>query len=234
LKMLLYELAYACRIYAATFDEALKRFRSTVEPKLDLENAGHRAALLKWLNEWGCRHLAKKHHGKASDELLRWWREQRRGDLPKRDLALAELSAESMDTVEKAYASLAQRAASLRAGKSGEHQVTFGPTGASKVMYALWPEALVPWDDAIRLRLHLGGEPRSYRTFLAEIVPGQIETLRVDAARFGIRLSDVPVRVGRQESSLPKLVDEFFWVTITQNCAPPASATIQEWARWAS
>jgi hypothetical protein len=232
--MLLYELAFACRIYAATFDEALERFRSAVAPLLDLENAAHRAALLKWLNDWGCRQFAKRYHGRASEELLTWWREQRRGRLPRRDIALADLSSDSMVAIEEAYTALAQCTASLRAGKSAEHQVAFGPAGAAKIMYALWPDALAPWDDAIRVRLGLDSGPRSYRNFLTEVVPGQIETLRVDAARFEIPLCAVPVRVGRPRSSLPKLVDEFFWVTITQDYQPPSSGTIQEWAGWAS
>jgi hypothetical protein len=232
--MLLYELAYACRIYGATFDEALRRFRSSVEPLLDLENGDHRAALLKWLNKWGCRQFAKKHHGSASREILDWWVEQRRDSLLRRDIAWTDLSNESLDNIEDAYRRLTARIASVRTRKSVEYQVTFGPAGAAKILYVLWPQALAPWDDAIREGLHLDGGPKSYRTFLSEIVPSQIESLRVDAARFDILLSEVPVHVGRPDSSLPKLVDEYFWVTKTQRYKPPDSETIREWAKWAS
>jgi hypothetical protein len=233
--MLLYELAYACRIYAATFDVALERFQLAVNPLLDLQRADHRAALLTWLNKWGCHQFAKGHHQKASQEVLEWWTEQSLSSVLPRDIAWTDhLSNETLDAIEQAYASLTVRTASIRARKSVEHRVTFGPAGAAKILYVLWPQALPPWDDAIRRRLQLDGGPESYRRFLSEIVPREVESLRIDATRFGIGPADIPVRVARPDSSLPKLVDEYFWVTITQNYQPPSKGTLQEWATWAS
>jgi hypothetical protein len=62
------ELAYTCPLYAAftDFDKSIIEFRSVASPALDLGNAAHRKALLKWLNSWGCRQFAKDHHPMAS------------------------------------------------------------------------------------------------------------------------------------------------------------------------
>lgn len=232
--MLLYELAYACRIYAATFDAALTRFRSAVDPMLDLENSNHRGALLEWLNKWGCRQFAKNDHRRASQELVDWWRQQRADALPRRGISWTDLSGQYIDIIEGAYRTLVASIASVRRRKSVDYEVRFGPAGAAKILYVLWPNAVAPWDDAIREELGLDGSPESYRTFLTEIVPSQIESLRLDAVRFEIPLRSVPACLGRPESSLPKMVDEYFWVTITQKYRLPSKARMQEWAKWAS
>jgi hypothetical protein len=101
-------------------------------------------------------------------------------------------------------------------------------------MYTLWPEALAPWDDAIRARLNLDGSTQSYRNFIESVVPSELESLKRDAARFRVALEDIPVRLGRPSSSLPKLVDEYFWVTITQNHRVPGREMIKEWALWSA
>ena len=70
--MRLHELACACPLYAAftDFDKSIMEFRSVASPALDLGNAAHRKALLKWLNSWGCMHLAKHYHSMAPRALM--------------------------------------------------------------------------------------------------------------------------------------------------------------------
>jgi len=70
--MKLHELAYACPLYAAftDFDKSIIEFRRVASPALDLGNAAHRKALLKWLNSWGCRQFAKDYHPMASRALM--------------------------------------------------------------------------------------------------------------------------------------------------------------------
>ena len=61
----------------------------------------------------------------------------------------------------------------------------------------------------------------------------QISCLVEEAASYGIKTVDIPMSIGRSEASLPKLVDEYYWVTITSQCAPPGGEEIMKWARWA-
>ena len=52
------------------------------------------------------------------------------------------------------------------------------------------------------------------------------------AARFGIKAGDIPSAVGRPESSIPKLIDEYYWVTITKGCAPATAKDLERWFGW--
>jgi hypothetical protein len=70
--MRLFELAYACRLYKQSTgnDGAIREFQQQVGPDPDLANVQHRAAILRWLNDWGCRQFAVEHHPTASESLL--------------------------------------------------------------------------------------------------------------------------------------------------------------------
>ena len=231
--MKLYELAYACRLYASftDFDISLKEFYRITNPALDLSNQVHGKALLVWLNSWGCRQFAKDYHSVAIKELADWSRHHR-NQLPREGLGLVEVSDVALDAAAEAYGDLKGRKASMRHRNSQEHAVTFGPTGAAKVFYALRPNIFPPWDDPIREHFGYDGSSGSYRKFLA-MVKEQISCLVEEAASFGIKTVDIPMSIGRSEASLPKLVDEYFWVTITSQCAPPSGEEIMQWARWA-
>jgi len=229
----LHELAYACRLYAAftDFDRSITEFRNVVGPALDLGTEIHRHALLRWLNSWGCRQFEKKDHPLASDELKEWaGRYMVR--LPPPHQGLAELSEDALDEAAEAYGDLKGRRASARDRGSRSHPVTFGATGAAKGLYAFRPEALPPWDDPIRRHFCYDGSLGSYRQFLSS-VQDQVRVLVQEADQFGIPASEIPKIVGRGDSSLPKLVDEYFWVTITKNCAPPSKEEFECWLRWA-
>ena len=77
-------------------------------------------------------------------------------------------------------------------------------------MYALRPHALPPWDDAIRKRLHFDGSASSYAFFIRTVI-GEVEELLDGAGKHGIGPSQLPAVIGRAESTLPKIVDEYFW-----------------------
>ena len=53
-----------------------------------------------------------------------------------------------------------------------------------------------------------------------------------DAANYGVSRSQLPAIIGRSESTLPKIVDEYFWVTITLGFAVPKVSDLQTWTRW--
>ena len=113
--MKLHELAYACPLYAAftDFDKSIIEFRRVASPALDLGNAAHRKALLKWLNSWGCMSLAKHSHSMASNALLKWGR-RCLDRLPHDGLGLVELPNTALDAAAEAYGDLKGRRASMR------------------------------------------------------------------------------------------------------------------------
>jgi hypothetical protein len=167
----------------------------------------------------------------ASKGLLEWGRRYL-DRLPHDDLGLAELPDAALVEASEAYGDLERRRASMRLTKSGPIAVTFGPTAAAKVLHALRPKAFPPWDDPIREKLGYDRSPESYRKFLGS-VQEHVRRLEEEAAHLGISATDLPKLMKRPGSSIPKLVDEFYWVTITKECAPPTDEELERWASWA-
>jgi hypothetical protein len=231
--MRLHELAYACRLYRAftDYDSSLDDFRRATGEVLDLANGAHRKALLVWLNSWGCRQFSVGHHTMASDALKDWgrrWVDR----LPAEDALLPALPGTVLDVAGQAYGDLSARRVSLRARGSRKYPVTFGPTGAAKVLFALRPSAFPPWDDPIRERRGYDGSPESYPRFLRD-VQGEVVDLQQNALGLGISVAEIPARIGRPDSSLPKLIDEYYWVTVTKGCRPLAPEELELMSSWA-
>jgi hypothetical protein len=214
--MKLYQLAYVGPLYAAFggFDRALKEFLAETHGALDPRTDGHQEALFRWLREWGCRQFDKKHERMAAQSLREWTDEHPDMLLPL-DSPLLKLETRDLDRVAEAYEALEPRRAGQRERRGRVQDVTFGPTGASKVLFALRPDAFPPWDDAIRRRIG-----SSYREFL-DRTRGQLQELVDDAKCLGIDASEIPRQVGRPDSSLAKLADEYNWVTITKKVELP-------------
>lgn len=231
--MRLHELAYACRLYAALgdFDSSFLELRKAVKPALDLTNHAHRKALFVWLNSWGCRQFAKSYHSMAGKRLVEWG-QVHLNRLPRKFAVLAELSDSILDGAAEAYGDLKDRNASHRLRKTGPYPVTFGPTGAAKVLFALRPNAFPPWDDPIRKYFGYDGSAHSYREFLSK-VREEVCKLQDEAANFGISSNDIPACIGRPDSSLPKLIDEYYWVTLTNRYTPLGLEDLERWTRWA-
>jgi hypothetical protein len=148
------------------------------------------------------------------------------------DRILLELSDDDIVLIGAAYAKLTERTASKRRARNGsESKVMVGPTGAAKILFALRPNALVPWDEPIREELRLDGSASSYINYL-EIVKCNLEELSETCKRSGYSLSDLPKLIDRPSSSLAKLIDEYFWVTISRKCPTPTSDNLTRWANW--
>lgn len=231
--MRLSELAFACYIYSrmTDYDSSYLKFLEKTKPKLDLANEQHRKALLKWLNDWGCRQFAIAYHGLASDEILCWFYDIGNQLFPQ-DKALIDLSDNDFASVNIAYAGLVNRTASKRTtSNDAKSEVTFGPTGAAKILFAYRPNALIPWDEPMRAKFQLDGSAGDYVIFLKN-VRNNLEELNVACNRSGHRLSDLPELLGRPDYSLTKLIDEYHWVTISRNCSAPTSQELLQWARW--
>src|SRR5207244_340985 len=103
-------------------------------------------------------------------------------------------------------------------------------TGAAKAMFIVRPLAFAPWDRAIREGLRHDGSAQSYRDFLANVS----EHLKRVAAEASVPVTALPEVVGRAESSPPKLIDEYYWVTFAKGCTPPSPELLAKWHSWAS
>lgn len=227
--MRLFELAYACRVYAhmTDYDGALVQFRKVVGLQLDPLQSAHQAALFKWLNDWGCRQFAKQHHESIAAVSLVRWAKRWLDSLPGPDARLEELGRADLQRAASAYGALQTQIASHRGPSS--IPVRFGATGAAKTLFALRPNVFAPWDEPIRVRLHLDGSALSFGTYLETVA----ENLRTLAVEGNVSVPNLPALVRRPGSTPPKLIDEYNWVVITRNSRPPSRAELAEWLQWA-
>ncbi|MBA4421475.1 MAG: hypothetical protein C0390_00055 [Syntrophus sp. (in: bacteria)] len=226
------ELAFACYIYASMsdFDNSYRSFQGRINDDLDLTSADHRQALITWLNKWGCRQFSVECHDQASGEILQWY-EDYRDILPVKDTDLYSMLPEELELTSRAYENLMGKIASHRAKGSGRIPVSIGATGAAKILFALRPKALVLWDEPIRAKLKYDASGQSYYRFHMDMKRA-LSQLESQCKVQGISLYDLPRYLDRPHSSIPKLIDEFNWVTITKNCRCPGAAILSRWTTW--
>lgn len=231
--MKLAEVAFACYVYShmSDYDNSYRQLLTKTTPQLDLSQEHHRMALLVWLNSWGCRQFAKDHHSTAASEIFRWYETIRTRLFPE-ETTLLSLTEEDFTVVEQVYAELFERTASRREQSPGKNSnVMIGPTGTAKILFALRPGAVIPWDEPIRIHFKADGSPGSYIGFL-RMVQANLEDLAQECMRKGIDISELPSLLGRPASSLSKLMDEYFWVTISRRCLVPTTVDLSRWAAW--
>jgi hypothetical protein len=219
--MNLCQLKWACKRYGelgARYDATLRDFRKCVAPSLDPELPRHRACLFKWLNSWQCRQFALAHHTKTASPSLVHWANVWLTQLPSPDVLLTDLSPDEIRGCVNAYEALRGEMASFKNRGGALVPVSFGDTGAAKVLFGFRPMVFAPWDERIRKEFGFKrGEIGSFDAYLLGVA-AQLQSLAREA---DAPVSELPRRVERPDSSPPKLIDEYNWVTITMGMRPP-------------
>lgn len=220
--MTLAELSLGCYIYARLTGNGYF-------PTLDLTKIEDCKKLLEFLfNPWGCLQFVPDHRDHAAEELKDWF-QQFGSTLPTTDIF--SMTTADLDNVEKVYSNLAGRLASKRKISDKEVDVKFGPVGTAKILFALRPDTLMPWDTDIIAGLTLDDTSGSYRQMLLK-AKGWLVALKGECEKNGFELEELPARVGRPKSSLPKLIDEYLWVTITKKWN--LEEMIGRWEAWST
>lgn len=181
-------------------DRSWLRLLADTTPAIDLSFAEHRTLLLRWLNSWGCRIRYPRPGEPAPFDIAVsvWW--QAHGPaLPQ--VSLDALSDHDIEVLAEAYGSLTAVTVSERR--------TLGATAAAKALYALRPEAVMPWDAAIATRLH---GTRTATAFAAHLRLGRGWAQAVLAEAGSAPVAEL---VGRPGISLAKILDEYLYVSIT-------------------
>ncbi len=231
--MRLLELSFACYVYQrmSGYDKTLRQFKENTKPIFDIGKSEHRIELLKWLNNWGCRQFAKKYYELASEEIKCWYQECNHL-LFSKDKNLLTLTEVELNLISEAFSNLKRKLASKRRLENTKvSEIKIGPTGAAKILFILRPKALIPWDESIRKRKGFDGSSASYENFLIH-VRNMLEQIRESCLENGFHLLDLPRVVGRSESSPVKIIDEYFWVTITRDCPVPKLEDLNRWTTW--
>ncbi|MGC9537118.1 MmcQ/YjbR family DNA-binding protein [Streptomyces sp. UG1] len=188
-------------------DRGWLRLRELTAPGIDLADPVHRDVLHRWLNSWGCR-LPYPREGEPyllGDALAAW---TERHSLPR--TPLAELDDAGVDAVARAYGELA--ALVVKAPPRGR---TLGPTAAAKALYALSPDTVMPWDAAIATELY---GARDAAAFARHLRTGRAWA-RAVLTESGQDADALVAELGRPAVTLPKVLDEHLYVTITHRPA---------------
>ena len=214
------------------YNKSLALFRTATGDSIDLANSEHRNALLKWLNDWGCRHLSKDQHPVASQSILNWYQVDG-ASLFTNEKPLWNLKDGELEMAANAYGSLKDKtgARPVRGGKKLE--VHIGATAASKILFAIRPKALMPWDDDMRKSSGCDGSSESYTSYLSMI---RDLTLHIEdlCRNKGFQIDELPKELGRPNSTILALVNEYIWVTVPRKNRKrvklPSAETLAQWA----
>ncbi|MFO7997197.1 MAG: hypothetical protein R6U93_08720 [Dehalococcoidia bacterium] len=73
------------------------------------------------------------------------------------------------------------------------------------------------------------GSPESYFNYLSEIRDLTLHVADLCKNK-GFQIDDLPRKLGRSESTVLELVNEYIWVTVTRKVKLPSSKTLTDWA----
>lgn len=222
------DLAVVSYVYNAlsNFDASLNRFKKVTGLSFDLNNQEHRKALLVWLNSWGCRHIARKYHSEASESIYNWYKKTKHilevlpSDICKFEIINDNDIADTFTKLTK-----------CPVGSRNGDEVTFGPTAAAKALYAIKPSFFIPWDSFIRSHFGCDGSGKSYVVFL-KTVRYFIKKIETQCKKVNIDIYELPTLVGRPTATVGKIIDEYFWATISRKIKLPNNNILQKWVRW--
>lgn len=224
------KLAIASTMYDALtpFNNSLGLLYKSTGGVIDLTNSEHRISLLKWLNDWGCRHLSEDQHEVASYSILNWY-EANGASLFTNKKPLWDLGDHELEVAAYAYGSLKDRTGAWRIRGGKKLEVHIGATAASKILFAIRPKALMPWDEAMRISFKCDGSPKSYSRYL-KTIRNLTSHIGVLCRNKGFQIDDLPRKLGRPNSTALALVNEYLWVTETRKVELPSSETLTQWA----
>ena len=193
-------------------DRSWLRLREQTAPEIDLARAPHRRAMLVWLNAWGCRlRYPRPDEQDVFDIGLTHWWDRFNAALPQPETPLSALPDDSLPALATAFADLA-----AMPNSSAPRRRALGPTAASKLLYAVRPSALLPWDDAIARTLH---GRRDAEAYVAHLRLGRAWAKRLlDEA--GTDEATLAATLGHPGRSLAKMLDDYCYLVCTRGIRP--------------
>lgn len=204
----------ACTSYGGYgWDRSLAAFREATGGRPDLGAAEHRTALHRWLNAWGCRIAYPKDSSDGLfDQAIRdWWATSSR-HLPRPQARLAELSDTKVEQVAAAYGDLYARP--VAHGRQPGTVRSLAPTAAAKTLWVIRPHGITAWDERIARRLHGSRGPDAFAAH-QRLARSAAQALLAEAGSEAALLE----QVGRPNTTVPKLLDEYWYVTISRGAA---------------
>jgi hypothetical protein len=215
------ELASACALYKTktNFDYSYINFLNSIDNSLDLNKPDHRKFLLIWLNSWACRQFVIDYHRFASEQIFEWYKNLK-PFIPEKSINIWELADDDLDKIKILYDTLVNTPVSKKYRNNIEMVNHAGPTGAAKTLFALRPKSLILWDIPMRRYFNNGDNGYAYIKYIRK-VNEYINNLIVQCKKNNFSIEELPMKIDRPYSTIPKLIDEYNWVTITKGWQIP-------------
>jgi hypothetical protein len=193
-------------------DGATRRLRAATGAQVDLNDEAHRLAAITWLRAWGCRHLRRADTARTDEAMHTWWTAWN-GRLPGGQATLTGLGEADLVSAGLAYDALRAAPAARHNVRGSDVDVAFGDTATAKLLFVIRPQVFPPWDEAIRLAFGKPGGSAAY----VRLLRLSAAALNGLAGRLAVGVGELPEILGRQESTPPKIVDEFLLIRLAQS-----------------
>ena len=218
--MKLLHLRIACYLYNqfTDYDSSYLELQNKY-PILDLNKSEQVKALIKWLRSWGCRQFKSNSENISIDSIVDWY-EFNKSKIPSPNDYLVDYDLiANRKLMINLFNNLSDRKAATRERGDNNIDVRIGPVGTAKTLFALRPNLFSPWDKPIYKKLQLEGNGSGYVSYLSR-VKIELNEIRDILKNTTITWNDLFKYLKKQHRSYPKLIDEYFWITITQGCDP--------------
>jgi len=218
--MKLLHLKIACYLYNqfTDYDDSYLKL-SKDYPNLNLNKKEHVKALFKWLRSWGCRHFKIDDENISINSIMNWYT-SKESEIPSSSEDLIDYNlVENKDLIIEIFDDLKDRKAATRQQRDCKSNVRIGPVGTAKTLFALRPNLFSPWDTSIYQKFQLEGTGSSYVEYLSK-VQNELREIRDNLKDIDVNWHELFGYLKKRHRSYPKLIDEYYWITITQGCDP--------------
>ena len=218
--MKLSHLRTACYLYNqfTDYDSSYLDLRRQY-PILELNKKEQVIALIEWLRSWGCRQFKSDDEEISINSIMKWY-ELNKLKIPSPTGCLIDYDLnQNRKLIIDLFSDLSNRKAATKQRAGHDIDVRIGPVGTAKTLFALRPNLFSPQDTPIYNKLSLEGNGSGYVDYLSKI-QDELKDIRANLRNTLINWNDLFEYLEKQHRSYPKLIDEYYWITITQGCDP--------------
>ena len=218
--MKLLHLRIACYLYnqLTDYDDSYLEL-SKQYPNLDMNKTEHVKALIKWLRSWGCRQFKKEDEDISIKNITDWYQSTKL-KMPSRHNFLIDYNLEAnKKLIIESFNNLSDQKVATRQLKDREIDIRIGPVGSAKVLFALRPNLFSPWDKPICKNFQLEDNGCDYFEYLLK-VQNELREIKNSLKDTGLNWNKLFGYLDKKHTSYPKLIDEYYWITITQGFDP--------------
>lgn len=190
------------------------KYQKLAEREIDFSKDKDIHDTIEFLIGWKCRQFKKEKDPKLVSDLMFWY-VNNKYLIPGMDENIIDADDSKLASFEALFNQLMNTRASTK--KSIIHNI--GHVGAAKALLILRKNMFAPWDNRIQKLLGFKPNGIGYCNYL-KWIKNELVELKNDCKNENVDIYDLPTYLERPYTSLPKLIDEYCWVSITRKCSP--------------